>query len=210
MKKRSSTKLREAFDTIAGLFGFVIFFIVGIAFIVFFLKGATFFSEKLLPVLYVINGWLFSLLILIALPLSIVKKFRGMTALLFQVSSYFFGLTTWLVGFSLTYLLWGMFWVFVGLFIFGVGVVPFGLIASAFNQEWAYFATLLILVIITYSFRLFASWLIVKHDEYLEEKDVIDINEADVTTHKETNIPLKPSIQDDKLGNWDDIKDKED
>ncbi len=210
MNRQSSKRLRGLFDTLAGLFGFVIFFVVILAFVVFFLKGATFFSEKLLPILYVVNGWLFSLLILIALPLSIVKRLRGFIAVVFQLSSYLFGLSAWFVGFSLTYAFWGMFWVFVGLFIFGIGVVPFGLLASAFNQEWVYFFTLFVLVIITYSFRLFAAWLIAKHDDYLENKDIIDINEAVVTTRKEVDKPLKPSFQDDELGNWDDIKNKED
>jgi hypothetical protein len=86
---------------------------------------------------------LFSLSILIALPLSFIKKYRGNIAFVFLGSSFIFGITMWLIGFYVTYYLWGIAWVIIGTLFLGVGVVPLALLASLFNGEWGYLFTLL-------------------------------------------------------------------
>jgi hypothetical protein len=96
-------------------------------------------------------GFLFSLFVLG--PLSLFRRTRGFAAKLLMPLSYLFGLTTWLLGFLMTYALWGVFAVVAGLFMFGLGVVPIAMLATAVNGMWPEFFALVASIIITFGAR---------------------------------------------------------
>lgn len=160
------SRIKSIFETIAGLFLMVGFFAISIGLIVLFLKGATFMAKEFLPFLSTASGVIFWILLLLALPISFIKKARGVMSIVFLISSYVFGVTGWLIGFVLTYYYWGAFWLIVGLFLGGIGVVPLGLLASAFNSGWGQFWNLLFILVITYATRMYGFWLSEKYDEY--------------------------------------------
>ncbi len=54
----------------------------------------------------------------------------------------------------------------MGLFFAGVGVVPLGMLASAFNDGWGQFWNLLLILVITYATRMYGFWLSEKYEEY--------------------------------------------
>ena len=73
-----------------------------------------------------LHAWSFLVVvvdIVILLPLSMFRRLRPHTGGLLYLSSYLFGLVTWLYGFIVTCALWGGFAVVIGLMFFGVGVV---------------------------------------------------------------------------------------
>jgi hypothetical protein len=127
---------------------------VGIlALAVVFIMGSLWASRHLLQPLIVI-GWIaLALNILILLPLSVFKRLRGYTGSGIFLSSYIFGLVAWLLGFILTYALWGLSAVIVGIVFLGGGVVPIALLATLFKGLWEPFFTLLALTAITFGSR---------------------------------------------------------
>ena len=120
--------------------------LVGITLIVAgFLKGALWASEHLLPPLAKIGWVVLAFNLVIMLPLSLIRKARPITGLVIYLSGILFGMIGWLVGFALTYLLWGPGAVIFGLVLAGVGVVPFGLLACVFHGAWYGFFLLLVI-----------------------------------------------------------------
>jgi hypothetical protein len=115
--------------------------------------GSTWAAKHLLQPLIVI-GWIaVSLDLLLLLPLSIFRKIRGFTGNLIFISSFVFGLVTWLTSFILTYALWGFWGVLIGVLLFGGAVVPFALLATMFESMWEPFFTVLVLLIVTFGSR---------------------------------------------------------
>ena len=120
-----------------------------------FFKGAIWASDVLLQPLIHIGWWVLGLSLFILLPLAVFKKLRGHVAILLLYSSFLYGLIAWLTGFVITYHWWGILGVVIGLFIAGVGVVPTGLLASAFHG-WAGFVPLIVLLVLTFGTRFVA------------------------------------------------------
>jgi hypothetical protein len=48
----------------------------------------------------------------------------------------------------------------------GIGVMPLGIAASAFNGNWGTFWLLIFMIVVTYGCRVYAIWLAEKYDEY--------------------------------------------
>jgi hypothetical protein len=130
-----------------------------------FIKGAMWSSEHLLEPLITVGWLVLGVTIVIALPLSVFKRMRGAMAIAILYSSFVYGLIAWLTGFVITYTHWGVFGVLLGLFLAGVGVVPLGLLASAFH-EWDGFVPLVVLVVLTFGSRLVAIALATSADRY--------------------------------------------
>lgn len=177
------SRLKSVFETIAGLFGFVVLIAISIGAVLLFLKGATFMAQNLLPALINISSTVFWVFLLIVLPISFIRGARGVMAIVALLCSYIFGITGWLIGFVLTYTYWGVFWVIFGMFL-GVGVVPFGLLASSLNNNWGSFLSLAFALVMTYGLRFYSVWLSVKYDEYYDSKntysdDIIEGEEID-------------------------------
>ena len=127
-------KLREIGSSVLGIVAFLAFLCVPALFIL----GSSWAATHLLQPLVVLGWALLALDLLIFLPLSIFRRLRGFTGTAIYFSSYVFGLITWLLGFILTYFLWGTWAVVLGVLLFGGAVVPFALLGTGFTwgREW--------------------------------------------------------------------------
>ncbi len=141
----------KALGTIA--LGVTIFVaLLGIPVIIF--LGITWAATHLLRPLIIVGWFAFAIVLLVLLPLSIFKGLRGFTGTTIYISSYIFGLITWLFGFVLTWVLWGGWAVIIGVLLFGGAVVPFALLATLFKGMWEPFFTVLALLILTFGSRI--------------------------------------------------------
>lgn len=86
--------------------------------VIFFL-GIAWAAKNLLQPL-IVAGWIaIAIDIAILLPLSAFKRFRGFTGGGIFISSFIFGLITWLLSFVLTWLLWGGWAIIAGVLLLG-------------------------------------------------------------------------------------------
>lgn len=124
-----------------------------------FIKGAMWASEHILPPLVTV-GWIaLAIVLFILLPLSLFKRLRGYTGTGIFIASYVFGLICWLMGFVVTYMLWGLWAIILGLLFLGGGVVPIGMVASVFKGEWQTLGVLIFLVVLTFGSRLLGMYI---------------------------------------------------
>ena len=138
--------------------GIVIFVGIIVATVLLFTLGA-----KLAFTIQPFINWLAGILFLInivVLLIAIAPKARGWAGLIIYISSYVYGLGTWIFGLAVTLAFWGWIAVIIGLLLGGVGVVPIGMLASIFNGRWDIFWTLLISVVLTYGARLIGALLV--------------------------------------------------
>ena len=143
----------EILESIGGVLLGIAFFVGSIiALILFFTVGATV-GATILPFVSWLTGILFAINV-IALLMAISRKTRGVVGIIIFLSSYVYGLQTWIIGLLGTLTLWGWIAVIIGLFIGGIGVVPIGMAAAIFNGRWSIFFVLLINVILTYGTRI--------------------------------------------------------
>lgn len=73
--------------------------------------------------------------IFVLIPLAIWRKTRGAAGVGLMVTSYIFGLTTWLLGAAVTFGSFGWLGLIIGLLVFGVGVVPLAIIGAIFKFD---------------------------------------------------------------------------
>jgi invasion protein IalB len=73
----------------------------------------------------------------ILLPCALFRATRTFSAYGVFISSVIFGAFTWIFGFLVTLQYWGVFGVLIGLSVVGVGVVPLGILAAAFDSNWS-------------------------------------------------------------------------
>ena len=124
-----------------------------------FIKGAIWASEHVLPPLISV-GWIaLAIVLLVLLPLSIFKRLRGFTGTGIFIASYVFGLICWLIGFVVTYALWGLWAIIIGLLFLGGGVVPIGMLAALIKGEWQMLVALLVLAALTFGSRLLGAFI---------------------------------------------------
>lgn len=133
------------------LIGIGIFIGIIIAVILFFKFGAGV-GAAILPFLSWLTGLLLAVNV-IALLVALSRRARGVVGVILFISSYVYGLQTWIAGLLVTLALWGWLAVVIGLFMGGIGVVPIGMLAAVFNGEWGLFFMLLLNVILTYGAR---------------------------------------------------------
>jgi hypothetical protein len=153
------------------------FFVAAFAIPVLFIKGAVWASEHLLARLITVGWWVLAANVLIALPLSLFKRLRGAMAVIILYSSFVYGLVAWLTGFIITYSYWGIFGVVFGLLLGGVGVVPLGLLASAFHG-WDGFVPLLVLILLTFGSRVGAVMLMTSAEKHWNSSPLSTKEEA--------------------------------
>jgi hypothetical protein len=137
---------------------------------VLFIKGALWAAQHLIQPLHTLGWWLLTTTLFIALPLAISKRMRGSVAVAIFYSSFVYGLLAWPTGFVVAYMHWGVFGVLLGLFLGFVGVVPIGMLASAFNG-WDDFGSLLELVVLSFASRAGAFMLLASAAKHQAAKD---------------------------------------
>lgn len=160
------TKFKNSVQAFAGILIFIALIVLSLLGIVLFVRGGSYAVDKVLPLLVSISSFVLFVTIFVFLPLSIVKKLRGLLAFVFLFSSLIFGLTAWLIGFALTLYLLGVGWLILGFFLAGVGVVPIGMIASLIHGETGIFWNLLVASGLTMATRIYAFWLAEKYDQF--------------------------------------------
>ena len=137
--------------------------------------GVTYVTVELNPLLEKIASILVFISILVLLPLAIFRKTRWISATGLYVSSYVFGLSTWMNGLLVTYTTLGTFWVIAGLLSMGGGIVPIGLIGSLLHGKWEMFGNLLCELFITFGARLLGMYLMQKIDKQRAEVEIHQI-----------------------------------
>ena len=102
-----------------------------------------------------------SLVFPVGFVLSIFRRTRPFTGLILFLFSYLLGAATWLYGAAITFASFGWFGLFVGLVLFGIGVVPMGIIGGFWEGgEFAAMAWgLILLLAATAVFRMVGAWL---------------------------------------------------
>ena len=155
--------------TVAYAFGgtliWIMIFVAGIFLTAVAIKGGIWLSATILPWLSIAMWIVFMIDLFFLLPLSMLKKRKGISSIGFMISSYVYGITLWLWGLLLTYILWGGIAVFIGLFIVGIGVVPMAMIATTLESQWSIAGQLVLLAAFTFSSRIYGIHLAEKADE---------------------------------------------
>ena len=134
------------------LVGFL-FFTAIILIAIFFIHGGVWLADKVLPWLAPFSLLVLILSILVLLPLGLFRNTRVFAGNGLYLVSFIFGITVWLYGLLLTYVLWGPFGVIVGLGILGVGVVPIAMVLTLINGMWPTIVELVVLVALTFGSR---------------------------------------------------------
>ena len=68
--------------------------------------------------------------VVVLVPMAFFRSTRRASGKGFFFLSFLFGITTWLLGAAVTLIAWGWWGVIIGTFLFGVGVVPIGILAA--------------------------------------------------------------------------------
>jgi hypothetical protein len=153
-----------------GCLVFGILFLVGlITTILFVVRGAFWVGEKVLPFLLDLTGFVSLIVFFVFVPMTFFKKLRRKAGKALFFSSFLFGLTAWVYSALVAYTLWDLLGLFIGLFIFGVGVVPVGIIAALISGEWIMASSIIYLIVLTLASRFFGLWTIRKTEERKEE-----------------------------------------
>jgi hypothetical protein len=124
-----------------------------------FIYGATWLSAHALPYIRGAADIAGLICLFVLLPLALFRRTRAFAASGLLASSFVFGLFLWMFGLIVTMSLWGILAVVAGLMLFGVGVVPIGMVASLFKGEWMMLVTLVVGLAVTLGTRFFALWL---------------------------------------------------
>lgn len=130
-----------------------------------FFRGAAWLAENTLEWVFAVGWLVLAIDILIALPLAVFRRFRKFSGTVVFASSYIFGTATWLLGFALTYSLWGLGAVVIGLLFFGIGVVAMAILATMLKGMWSVTATLLVMLGLTFGGRLAGAALLASGEE---------------------------------------------
>lgn len=154
-------------NALKGIGGFLLAIAMVAAFSLFIyalIYGAAYASMLALPIM----GWAVFISIATCLflfvPLSFFHKTRLFSATGFLLASYVFGLCTWMIGLLVTLQYWGVFAVLLGFLIAGIGVVPIGMLAAAFNGSWGDVLSLFVGLFATYGVRALSLRLGQKHE----------------------------------------------
>lgn len=118
------------------------------------------------------------ILCMTVLPMfALFKKTRIIAGIGYYISSYFLGLATFIQCLLITYAFWGWIGIILGLLLAGVGIIPFGLIASAIHGEWFIAGSILVNLIFVVGTKKIGLWLVEKVDN---QNKMIETTSRDV------------------------------
>lgn len=118
-----------------------------------FLGGGIWAAERFLPVLFTLSWIALAIVAFILVPLAFFRRTRGLAGALIFGSSFLFGLSLWLWGLLVTFIVWGWVGVLVGIFLMGVGVVPIGMLAMLVEGEWSLLVQMIVLAVVVFLTR---------------------------------------------------------
>lgn len=152
--------LKNTGTIILGCATFIALIIVAILLI----HGTAIVGTSALPFLIDVRNIATALCIVVFLPLSFFRSTRIVPTWGFLFASFLFGFGVWILGFLVTYDLWGGLGVFFGMCFFGIGVVPLGIVAAALKGMWWVVGTLAYGLVLTIGSRGLAFYLANKCD----------------------------------------------
>jgi hypothetical protein len=157
--------IKSVFGGIVGIAFWLLLLLVPAAFI----WGGLFLAGAALPWLAAAAGIQFVLTVAVLVPLAFFRTTRLLAGRGIRFFSYLLGVTAWLWGIAVTYLLWGGLAVFIGLFLFGFGVVPMALVAYAIEGMWSPMLQLLATIVAVFASRIAGYWLIERAEQEATE-----------------------------------------
>jgi hypothetical protein len=148
-----------------GAFGIIIWgVIIVLGFLI--IAGLVWIGDKILPWLMLLSIITLATCIFILTPLVLIRRIRPWIGAGYLVASYVFGLTGWVMGLILTWVLWGGLGTIIGLGLGGVGVVLTAILATLFKGMWTESGFLILSTILTFGFRfLFLQLAKISHEE---------------------------------------------
>ena len=152
-------------------FGFLIL-CAFLTLITLFFYGAAWVGEKVMPILELITGIAFLILLVIGTPLALFRKTRLITGQGWFYWSYSLGLMLWLSCLIATLQLWGVVAAVIGMVCFGVGIFVTGVLAAVFHGEWSFVGESFLTLVIVFAARWFGIWLMMKSEP---KDDVIEV-----------------------------------
>jgi hypothetical protein len=161
--------------TVASIFAAVLVLVALIVALV--IQGIAWVADWLTPTLEAATIAVVVICLVVFAPMAAFEKTRGRAGIGFLLASYVFGFTLWMHGFLHTYLLWGVLGIVIGLLLLGVGVVPLGIIALAFNGDWTMAGELILGVILTFGSRAIALRVLAtaRREEAYRAAKIIDV-----------------------------------
>lgn len=101
-------------------------------------------------------SWIWvAIVVFVLLPMALFKAKRQAAGTYMHFASYVFGLTTWFLGATVTFVTWGWVGLIIGLIIAGVGVVPIGILAAFISlKEPTLGFTLIVMTVIVFATRI--------------------------------------------------------
>jgi TPR repeat protein len=118
-----------------------------------YMAGLLWVSKHVLDYLNIAAVIAFAACILVLLPCALFRVTRKFSAYGFLISSVIFGLSTWVLAFLVTFQHWGVTGLIVGVMLAGVGIVPIGMLASAFHAVWPQVGDLALGLVFTFGAR---------------------------------------------------------
>ena len=111
---------------------------------------------------------------LVSMLFAISRRTRGAVGHILLVSSYVYGIQTWVFGLATTLTIWGWPAVIIGIFMAGMGVVPIGMLASALNGYWSIFLSLIINALLVFGVRIIGALLVNTTESHKRRQELID------------------------------------
>jgi hypothetical protein len=175
--------LKGAGTILAGILVLVALLFFGTLYI----AGLAWVSENVHEYLDVAAIIAFIICAFVLLPCAFFRATQKVSVYGLYISSVIFGASTWIFGFLATLQYWGVIGVFVGVIMGVVGIVPLGMLASAFHSDWLGVGQLALGLVLTYGARMTAVLLAAR----------IDRDEAGIKSnswvHRETRSPQATS-----------------
>jgi hypothetical protein len=131
--------------------------------------------------------------VFVLLPCAVFRSTRKVSAYGLFISSGIFGASTWILGFLATLQYWGVVGVFVGVIMGVVGIVPLGILASAFHSDWSSVGGLTLGLVLTYSARVIAFRLAARIDRTASPFYPVRIGRQEQTACR-WHIPAEPRL----------------
>ena len=129
----------------------------------------------------------FLICVFVLLPCAFFRATQKLSMYGLYISSVIFGASTWICGFLATLQYWGVIGVVVGVIMGVVGIVPLGMLASAFHSDWLAVGQLALGLVLTYGARMTAVLLAAR----------IDRDEAGIKSNSFAREELKQYGDDD-------------
>lgn len=151
-KNQSYSKNRRN-KILIGLMG-VSILLVPLALLVLFIIGAGAISERALPVLLELVAPIAVASFLILIPFGyFYKPWSRVIGKWLYIGSFVYGVCAWMLAFIVTLEYWGVLGVIIGFILLGIGMVPVGLFAAAFNLDWLSVTTTIALLSMAFASR---------------------------------------------------------